>query len=119
MSVNCYACGVPVNLDPDVERTLRSSGATFYCHAGHAQSFRVKPTEAEREVKRLEGVLQEWIDLHGDALRQRDDARRRARTCPLCDEVLRARGRLADHLRDAHGARDGSEYERALEAVAS
>lgn len=40
MSVNCYACGVPVNLDPDVERTLRSSGATFYCHAGHAQSFR-------------------------------------------------------------------------------
>lgn len=117
MSVNCYACGVPILLAADVEATLRNSGATFYCHAGHAQSFRVGPTKAEREVKRLVGLLEAWIEYHGERCAERDAARKRARTCPLCDEVLRGRGRLGWHLEQVHGARSAEDVARDLEAL--
>lgn len=102
MSVNCYACGVSIGLPEDVERTLRKSGATFYCHAGHAQSFRVKPDERDREIESLKRTARWQEEALEDLYREREELRVERRTCPVCGERRRTRRTMLRHLEDAH-----------------
>jgi hypothetical protein len=115
VSVRCYSCGTPVEFPPGVEAALRGSGSTFYCHAGHPQHFTQGPTQAERDlaeerrhVAHLKREITYWTDATVDARNALRDARRTARTCPLCGEVFRTRRRLPEHLAQGHGARESA-----------
>lgn len=102
MSVNCYACGVAIELPADVESTLRRTGSTFYCHVGHGQSFRVKPDERDREIESLKRQARWSSETIDDLLREREELRVERRTCPVCGERRRTRRTMLRHLEDAH-----------------
>jgi hypothetical protein len=117
VTLGCITCGVDICLPATRHAWLVDHpGEQFYCPNGHAQSFagekRSKRELADR-VKQLERRT-EMQDLHlSNLLEQRLAVEEELRTCPICGErvpwavvSLRRTGRMAQHLVDAHGARD-------------
>lgn len=129
VSTTCYTCGVPITMHDHELAALQSNGQTFYCVHGHGSAFTRHPTKDEKRIAELERRvaarderirgLVEMIDRERDAT---FEARKKARTCPLCGEVFRARGRLPGHLLFDHGAEEEArrasyEERQALDAV--
>ena len=116
-------CGHRICLDDHVEKRLRRTGEWFVCPAGHRQHFTPGPTadqkriaELERQAKFLDDALGNAWDRWQEKDDQARDARRAARTCPLCKTVFRTPRHLPEHLADAHGAQMAAPLE--FEAVA-
>lgn len=102
MSVRCASCGVAIGIDADTEASLRSSGSTFYCHAGHPQSFRVKPDPLIAEIEGLNRTIKWQGEALQEAYDEREQLRFEARTCPVCGERRRTRNTMLRHLLDEH-----------------
>jgi hypothetical protein len=92
-------CGLHVYVPEPQYQLLRETGSTFYCAAGHSQSFTPKPKIDER-AKRLAAAER-------DAERLRRTADEAARRCPwpTCEGRLLASPKgLRQHMVKAHGA---------------
>lgn len=115
VSVPCAGCGNPILLNDEVDATLRRTGSTFYCHAGCPNYYPVKrdpglgAIERQKNEERLQRLVEEnaalWRALRKarleDAARIRE-ARKVARTCPLCQEVFPHRSRVGHHIETQH-----------------
>jgi hypothetical protein len=93
------SCGNHTYVLEDQYDLLRDKGHTFYCPAGHQQSFtpRKKANEDEERRKRLER----------EARNARERAELAERTCPwpTCEgRVLASPKGLRQHMVKAHGA---------------
>lgn len=104
-------CGHRICFDDAVERRLRQTGEWWVCPAGHQQHFDPKPTKDQKRIAELERLLQfaeEGADRawehYWEERRKGTDARRVARTCPICGTVFRTPRLMPEHLVDAHGA---------------
>lgn len=114
--LTCSSCGVRYSLPDHMEKARREDHDTFWCPNGHGQHFPGK-TEKEKRIEALELEIFEDRKWHHERFRElvadRDAERALARTCPMCGEKPAARlrvqenvlARMADHLRDEHGAR--------------
>jgi hypothetical protein len=115
-NITCHTCGVVFGLTDSVDAARREDHKTFYCPNGHSQYFPGK-TEEEKLIEELRATLARERRQHSDyfheLIEDRDAERTLARTCPLCGERPAAKVRIhenvtlrmADHLRDEHGAR--------------
>jgi hypothetical protein len=109
--VTCSECGITFGLPDHYYDSRRREHDTFYCPNGHNQHFPSKTAEE----KRIEELERDWRNT-SRVLRQRDeentDLKHELRRCPVCEEIVtRAqyvdtiRPKMAEHLRDEHGAR--------------
>jgi len=102
VSVRCASCGVPIGIDRETEATLRQTGATFYCHAGHPQSFKTKPDARDREIESLKRTVRWQGEALDEVYAEREELRVERRTCPVCGERRRTRRTMLRHLEDEH-----------------
>lgn len=86
--ISCCAkgCYAVITLHPDDDRRLRKTHETFYCPAGHAQSYTGK-TDEEKRIEELE-KQNGWLhDELGDAYEARNELRealvRGVQVCPF------------------------------------
>lgn len=92
-------CGNHVYVPRSQYELLRQTGETFYCPAGHRQSFTAQP-EVDARKKRLE-------QAERAAERSRREADEASRRCPwpTCEGRLLSSPRgLRQHMVKAHGA---------------
>ncbi len=54
----CATCGIPFAISKDLDTRLRKRHNSFYCPAGHSQSYRAK-SEAEREREKRQKAERE------------------------------------------------------------
>lgn len=115
-NTTCAQCGVVFGLPDHLEEARRDDHETFYCPNGHSLVFS-SPSKNERRIAALEAELREERAYHTqhfhELIADRDAEHALARTCPICGEKPAAKvripenvtQRMADHLRDEHGAR--------------
>lgn len=96
-------CGLTITLAAAVEQNLRDSHETFYCPAGHSQSFAGK-SKLEKRAEEAERMRDRFRESWSEALDQVAELRVEARTCPFCSLRLRTKRRMVEHLADEHGA---------------
>lgn len=99
-------CGLHVYVPRSQYELLTETGLSFFCAAGHSQSFTARPVINERKKK-----LQEAERAAERARAAAEQAERRAdlaaRTCPwpTCDgKVLASPRGLRQHMVKTHGA---------------
>lgn len=93
--VTCCACGVEFAM-PDVwNRALRENHASFYCPAGHRQSY-TGQTEAERLRKETESLRRRLeFSQNAEAAAERETERQRRKASAAKGRVTRMRNSFA------------------------
>lgn len=82
--ISCCAkgCYAVITLHPDDERQLRRTHETFYCPAGHGQSFTGK-TEEEKRADKWERIARDWQDQATERIETVQALRDGLRVCPF------------------------------------
>lgn len=116
-TITCCTCNVPFMVPDHMKRRLREAGDTFWCPAGHAQSY--KETEIMRLRKMVEAANRSKTELVAQltdtqaALSTREEQLKRERAaakkanarihagvCPCCNRTFK---NLARHMATKHG----------------
>ncbi len=84
---------------------LRKSGQTFYCLAGHQQSY-TPQKEINAKARRLREAEEQAAEARAAQEAALKAMRKAERTCtwPTCGAVLRSPKMLRQHMVDQHGA---------------
>ncbi len=113
ISIECASCSVWFSVTEHFERRRREDHAQFFCPNGHSNIYPApKVTEEQKQIRDLERVIERRAQSYRVTQEALEDWKREARKCPICEErvttaqfVETIRAKVAEHLRDEHGAR--------------
>lgn len=97
-------CGEIIVTHTDIEKRRQRTGETFYCPAGHGQSYIVGKTKEQKRIEQLERSITHYEDILAERMQDLDEAL----ICPWRGCPRRDAGYVyatAD-TRDAHMARE-------------
>lgn len=99
----CIVCGGDICIHPEVYENLRRNHATFYCPAGHGQSFTGK-TEDQKCIEQLERSLNSLEGMLTETIAQREELLGVMKECPIPGCAFRSRKQVPrDHLAMGRG----------------
>jgi hypothetical protein len=113
IAIECASCGVVFGLTEGYHARRREDHEGFKCPNGHPNVYpKPKITEEQKKIRELEQTVERRAQRYRVTLDVLEDWKRAARVCPICEtrvttaqfiETIRAK--VAEHLRDEHGAR--------------
>ncbi len=109
-TILCCNCGVPFGMTDDYQQRRRADHATFYCPAGHPQSYHGKSAEeklreqlAEKERALTAAKCAEMNERNArekvERKMRRQCRRVHAGVCPCCNRTFK---QLAAHMAQKH-----------------
>lgn len=113
IAIECASCGVVFGLTETYQARRREDHEGFRCPNGHSNVYPApKITEEQKRIRELEKVLTRRAETYRATLDRELELMRALRVCPICEErvtkaqyVETIRAKVAEHLRDEHGAR--------------
>ena len=111
--IECATCGVWFGITETYQARRREDHVDFHCPNGHLNVYAApKITPEEEKIADLERALSRRAATYRAVLDREQDLMKALRICPICEQrvtkaqyVETIRAKVAEHLRDEHGAR--------------